>query len=278
MLRHATRRCMSTLYQVPPPGTSRITMSPSLLASRTQNLLDGFELMVCDMAGTTVEEGGIVYETLRGVMVDDGMPVTVEEMHPWHGAKKEAVLEHFCKVHKTPAGEMEERINRVADNFLEQITAKYFSEDSPVRHIDPMLPAYFTQLRKAGVKVGLDTGYPEDIQELLVNKLGFKNLTDSYISSYSVAEGRPYPYMIHRLMERTGCQDVRKVCKVGDSVRDIEMGKNAGCGLVVGVLSGADSAEDLLSAGADIIAECVTDLPIPHRMVEEQAYALPDLS
>jgi phosphonatase-like hydrolase len=255
-------------------------MSPALIAATTQNILEGFELMVCDMAGTTVEEGGVVYETLREVMVADGLDVSQEEMHPWHGAKKEAVLEHFCRKAKTPSKDLEERITRVADNFLEEISKKYFSEDSPVRHIDPMLPGYFRKLRDAGVKVSLDTGYPEDIQELLVKKLGFddKSVVDSYISAYTVKEGRPYPYMIHRLMERTGVMDVRKVVKVGDSVRDIEEGKNAGCGLVVGVLSGADDAETLLAAGADLIAECVTDLPVPRKIVVEEDLRVPDMS
>ena len=100
---------------------------------------------------------------------------------------------------------------------------------------------------------------------MLVKKLKFDDtdMIDAYISAYAVPEGRPFPYMIHRLMEDLGVMDVRKVCKVGDSVRDIEEGKNAGCGLVVGVTSGADSAEAMLAAGADLIAECVTDIPDP---------------
>merc|ERR1719379_1450974 len=71
--------------------------------------------------------------------------------------------------------------------------------------------------------------------------------------------------MIHRLMEQLRIEDVRRVAKVGDSVRDIEEGVNAGCGLVVGVLSGADKADALFKAGAHIVADCITDLPIPAR-------------
>ena len=74
------------------------------MASTTSNILQGYEMMVCDMAGTTVEEGGAVYETLRQVMNDDGVEVSVEAMHPWHGAKKEAVIAHFAEAQGTPAG------------------------------------------------------------------------------------------------------------------------------------------------------------------------------
>ena len=91
----------------------------------------------------------------------------------------------------------------------------------------------------------------------------FDKILDSYISSYDVSEGRPYPYMIHQLIERVGVADVRRVCKIGDPCRDIEMGKNAGCGLVIGVLSGADGAEALYAAGADVVCDLITDLPVP---------------
>jgi len=137
---------------------------------------------------------------------------------------------------------------------------------------------YFKLLKEADIKIGLDTGYPQDIQLGLVKKMQFDKIVDGWISSYDVTEGRPYPYMIHRLMERLHIEDVRRVAKVGDSCRDMEEGKNAGCGLVVGVLSGADSAEDLLAAGADVIANCVTDLPVPRKRNKTSGFRLPDLS
>ena len=278
-----SRQALSSLHMPAGAGTpthNTLTLSPALMAATTSTLLSGYELIVCDMAGTTIEEGGMVYETLRQVMVDDGLDVSVEAMHPWHGAKKEAVLEHFARQCDTPLDELETRINRVADAFMDSITDKYFNDNSPVALITPLLHDYLRRLHSADIKVALDTGYPPEIQELLVKKMGFddKTVVDGYISAYTVSEGRPYPYMIHRLMEQLGVQDVRKVAKVGDSVRDIEEGKNAGCGLVVGVLSGADSAADLLAAGADIIADCVTDLPVPLPKREESSFRSPDMS
>lgn len=254
------------------PGVS---LAPRFLRRASKGLLEGIDLMVCDMAGTTVEEGGQVYETLQEVMNADGLSVSDEEMHPWHGAKKEAVIEHFA--HGTPPGEMEARIHRISDAFIASVQEKYFASSKSVSFIRPELPEYFTALRSRGMKIGLDTGYPPEIQKALVDALGFEPLVDGYISSYQVPEGRPYPFMIHRLMEQMNIMDTRAVCKVGDSVRDIEEGRNAGCGLVVGVLSGADSAEAMLAAGADVIANCVTDLPLPNK-VSDRGYRLPDLS
>ena len=42
-------------------------------------------------------------------------------------------------------------------------------------------------------------------------------------------------------MERHGIKNVKSVAKVGDTLIDCNEGKNAGCGLTIGVLSGADS-------------------------------------
>merc|ERR1719316_1722095 len=198
-------------------------------------------------------------------------------MDPWHGAKKEAVIEHFAIQAGTPSDQLESQIVRISDNFLHAIEEAYFRDDSSVRMIDPNLEAFITNLQAAGVKIALDTGYPARIQEGLVKKLGFDRLVDGYISAYQVKEGRPFPYMIHNLMERLGIENVRRVAKVGDSVRDIEEGHNAGCGLVIGVTSGADSAEDLLAARADVIADVITNVPVPKMKIPRRVNRLPDM-
>lgn len=257
---------------------SPITLSPQMLAKVTRNCLQDIDLIVYDMAGTTVMEGGIVYKTLQLAMREDGLAVSDEDIHPWHGAKKEAVIEHFARKAGTPESELEARVLRVGDWFVNAIDQAYFDEASTIDHIDIGLMGYFRQLKDAGIKIGLDTGYPQNIQEGLVKKLGFDKVVDGWISSYDVAEGRPYPYMIHRLMERLKIENVKRVCKVGDSVRDIEEGRNAGCGLVVGVLSGADNYESLMAAGADVVCERVTDLPVPARAPTVSGLRLPDLS
>eukprot|EP00929_Paragymnodinium_shiwhaense_P085136 TRINITY_DN4558_c0_g1_i1.p1 TRINITY_DN4558_c0_g1~~TRINITY_DN4558_c0_g1_i1.p1 ORF type:complete len:294 (+),score=55.20 TRINITY_DN4558_c0_g1_i1:71-952(+) len=257
---------------------SPITLSPLMINKVTRNVLADIDLIVYDMAGTTVQEGGIVYKTLQSAMVNDGLKVSDEAMHPWHGAKKEAVIEHFAREAGTPDSELEARVIRVGDVFLNSIEEAYFAEASPIGHVDVGLMGYFRNLKNVGIKIGFDTGYPPNIQEQLIKRLGFDVIADAYISSYQVTDGRPFPYMIHHLMEKTNICDVKRVCKVGDSVRDIEEGRNAGCGLVVGVLSGADSYEELMGAGADLVCEVVTDLPVPRRPLLSSRIRLPDLS
>jgi len=239
-----------------------ITFASHMTQKSARNVLENIDLLVCDMAGTTVQEGGLVYQVLQRSMTENGLKVSDHDMEAWHGAKKETVIEHFARQSGIPDKELEETILKINDLFVNSIDKAYFDETSTISHIDASLLGHFKQLQKAGIKVALNTGYPKNIQEGLVKRLGFDKVVDAYISAYEVPEGRPFPYMIHRLMERLHIDDVKRVAKAGDSVRDIEEGRNAGCGLVVGVLSGADSLEALLAAGADVVCNVVTDLPL----------------
>ena len=92
--------------------------------------------------------------------------------------------------------------------------------------------------------------------------MNLRDCIDFYVSSESVPHGRPEPYMIQNLMKQSGIQDPSEVVKVGDSINDILEGKNSGCHKSIGVLSGAETRENLLKAGADIVLDSVMDLGI----------------
>ena len=87
--------------------------------------------------------------------------------------------------------------------------------------------------------------------------------------------GRPSPYMVHRLMHLLEIESAATVVKAGDSMRDIGEGLNAGCGQTIGVLSGADSREDLQRAGAHAIAENITRMPLSTASPMVRPWTLP---
>ncbi len=70
--------------------------------------------------------------------------------------------------------------------------------------------------------------------------------------------------MVHYLMRELGVTDPGAVVKAGDTINDIKEGLNAEAGLVVGVLSGADSEADLAEAGAHVVLPNVTHLEMPN--------------
>ncbi|RUA10456.1 MAG: HAD family hydrolase, partial [Flavobacteriia bacterium] len=75
-----------------------------------------------------------------------------------------------------------------------------------------------------------------------------------------VEQGRPSSEMIDKAMEMFRITDSAQVLKAGDSVIDIEEGKNANCGITVGVLTGAQTREQLGTAGPTMILDSLSEL------------------
>lgn len=222
-------------------------------------LLDkSVKLLVCDMAGTTVNEGGIVYKTLYNTIKGYDIYIEPDDMKNWYGVNKTEVLQHFINT------DNEYKYNdailpQMLNSFKKNLKKSYF-EDKSVKLMDPGLPDLFNSLRERGIKIALNTGYSVDIQEALLDSLNMRDFIDGYISSESVPHGRPEPFMIQELMTRFNITDSESVVKVGDSINDILEGKNAGCFKSIGVLSGAESKDKLLDAGADLVINSVMDL------------------
>jgi len=61
-------------------------------------------------------------------------------------------------------------------------------------------------------------------------------------------------------MEQHQITDKSSVAKVGDSIIDIEEGQNAGCGLTIGITTGAHTYEQLFTANPNAIINELTDL------------------
>ena len=214
------------------------------------------KLLISDMAGTTIQEKGIVYNSLFNTIKLIKPKLMKGEITKFSGHNKIDVIRHFVKEEKIHSPDIVIRnLNSEFNYFLK----KEYMNNSSVRLISPTLPDYFNMLRSNGVRVALNTGYNIDIQNLLVDKLNMINFIDDYISSEEVTKGRPSPYMIHALMERNKITDVSEVLKVGDTVADIREGKNAGCD-TVGVLSGSDTVSMLRKENPNFIVNNITNM------------------
>ena len=136
----------------------------------------------------TIQEGGIVYASLRKAMERDGLQVSEHDMHAWHGAKKEDTIAHFAGAQGTPEADLPARVKRIAAIFQELIAEAYFGDISPVRLIDDGLMPWIAGLQARGTKVALDTGYPPKTQKGLKDKLGLKGAVDACVSAYDLGE------------------------------------------------------------------------------------------
>ncbi|PSK96904.1 phosphonatase-like hydrolase [Murinocardiopsis flavida] len=216
------------------------------------------ELVVLDMAGTTIEEHGAVYAALGDAAREAGATIGAADVQHWMGADKETALAGLLRTGGRPEP-APETVGAAFDRFRTLLAAAYGA-----RPPEPIPGAADTiaQLRASGVKVALTTGFTRDVAEPLLASLGWQNgVVDAVVCSDEVAAGRPAPHLIHRAMERTGVFDVRTVLSGGDTVVDLVSGHNAGAGEVVGVLTGKLGRAELERHPHTHIVPGVADIP-----------------
>lgn len=198
------------------------------------------------MAGTVVNENNVVYKTLQKSINEYGFHVSLDFVLE-HGAGKEkhTAIKDIIKVDQG-----------ILDDEIATIIFEYFKEELERAYAQIEVRSYaeveelLSFLRERGVKVALNTGYDRNIAQLLLNKMNWKQgqQYDLLVTSDDVILGRPNPDMIFEAMNFFGIKDPALVLKAGDSIIDIEEGKNAKCGVTVGVTTGAHTYEQLMSA------------------------------
>jgi phosphonatase-like hydrolase len=137
---------------------------------------------------------------------------------------------------------------------------KYYESTAALRPL-PHAEEVFQQLKSAGICVALNTGFTKPITEAILKRLQWNgNFVDSVISSDEVDKGRPDPAMIFELMRRLGIGSAQHVMKVGDTAVDVIEGRNAGCGKVMAITTGAYDRKQLEGCSPDHIIDDLREI------------------
>ena len=212
------------------------------------------ELVVLDMAGTTVKDDGQVAEAFTAALVEHGIPVSPEAIRSLRGASKRVAILGLL-----PGGANQaERAERVYASFREHLAQRYANT---VRAV-PGAEETMAWLRGRGIRVALNTGFDRDTTQMLLVALGWTDgVVDAVVCGDEVPQGRPAPYLIFRCMEATGAASVHRVASVGDTILDLRAGHNAAVRYNVGVLSGAHGREQLEAEPHTHLLTSVAELP-----------------
>ncbi len=105
------------------------------------------------------------------------------------------------------------------------------------------------------------TGFDRAITASIFSRLDWTKYFVATICSDDVAAGRPSPFMLFHAMESARVNSVAEVVAVGDTPLDLQAATNAGVRGVVGVLSGASTAENLRREPHTHILPSVATLP-----------------
>ncbi|HVU54413.1 MAG TPA: HAD-IA family hydrolase [Puia sp.] len=226
--------------------------------------MNNIQLVVFDMAGTTVRDRGNVADAFIAAFRAADVEIPVDEVKRVMGFRKidaiRQLLDKFAPA--VPSGAArEELINGIHDRFIQNMISFYRQDPDlcPLPHAEEL----FSSLHNKGIKVALNTGFTRAITDAILGRLHWDNgagYVDSVICSDEVPQGRPSPDMINRLMERLHIPSADNVLKVGDTEVDVEEGRNAGCGIVVSVTTGAYTRQQLEQYSPDHIIDSLQEL------------------
>jgi phosphonatase-like hydrolase len=214
------------------------------------------QLVVFDLAGTTVNDPGAVNGCFRAALEAAGVRAAAAAVNAVMGLPKPEAIRRL--VEGSPQAE---KVDAIHADFVERMN-RFYATDPAVCEIKGTT-AVFKRLRAAGVKVAANSGFSRSVLRVLLGRLGWERagLIDGSVASDEVPRGRPHPDMIFHLMKLLGVTESAAVAKVGDTPADLAEGTAAGCGLVVGVTEGTHTRDQLACHPHTHLIANVNELP-----------------
>jgi phosphonatase-like hydrolase len=201
------------------------------------------DLVVFDLAGTTVHDRGEVPAAFAEALREAAVPFDPGEISGWRGASKREVIARLLGRDGAPAEAVAERLAAAAPVSL------------------PGVWEVFERLGAAGMQIALTTGFDRALVEQLLAAVDWASLVDAWVCGDDVPRGRPAPDMILLAMRRCGVADAARIAVVGDTRLDLEAARNAGAAWRIGVLTGAHDRATLAAAPHTHLLDSVRDLP-----------------
>lgn len=115
----------------------------------------------------------------------------------------------------------------------------------------------FEYLKSNTIKVAICTNDDRTCTEKTIEYLNIKHLVDYIVCGDDPISSKPSPEPIWTVCQNL-CIDINHTIMVGDTITDIHAGRNAGCSMVVGVLSGNYS--DFNLKHADVVIPNIDDI------------------
>ena len=159
----------------------------------------------------------------------------------------------ICDAWADEAGIVERgRFSHLVHEAMDDYAARY-----PVP-IAEGLDVLFERLAGRGYALGIATMDSEVVAQVTAETLGLSRWL-TFLAGYNSGHGvKPEPGMVLGFCAAAGLTPA-EVLVIGDTDRDINMARNAGAGLVVGVLTGASPADRLVPI-ADRVLESVFEI------------------
>ncbi|MBW4659057.1 MAG: HAD hydrolase-like protein [Drouetiella hepatica Uher 2000/2452] len=229
------------------------------------------QLVVCDMAGTTVKDDREVEQCFSEAAEQTGLSASSEKVVAMMGLPKKLVFQTLWH----------DQIGRDHPDYCANVETSF----TAFKHIlethyqtQPVAPTIgclelFAWLKSQGIQIALTTGFYREVTDIILGRLGWnQGLSIEYIGSGSSliqvsvtpseifnTEGRPAPYMIQKAMYKLGVVDSKTVVNIGDTPSDLESGIHANCLYSFGVTNGTHTREQLAAHPNDGLFDSLSE-------------------
>lgn len=235
-------------------------------------LTNEIEMVVFDMAGTTVRDQSEVEHCFYQAAVETGLDADKDQIKAMQGLPKlEVVQTLWAEKMDSTSSTYQEKVQTTYDHFRHVLETHY--QTAEVVPTEGALET-FAWLRERNVKIVLTTGFYRKVANIILDRLGWNTGLDENfraISSDAIIDlsltpdetgaGRPHPAMILHAMKTFGITDPKRVVKIGDTPADLQAGAAAGVGLNLAVTNGTHTEEALKAYPHDALLSSTELLP-----------------
>ena len=234
--------------------------------------LDGIDLVVFDKDGTIIEFGsmwsGWAVALVEGLSAATGKPIAAPLYAMLGVDPVTGTVRAGGGLAATPMARLRDRTRDVlVASGLGEADAKRALEAAwhapdPVASARPVtdLAALFDRLRHGGCRIAVATTDDRDPTERTLAALDVTDRIDATVCADDGIAFKPAPDAILHLCATLGVEPARTAV-IGDTAADLEMGRAAGAGLIVAVLTGVGGRADLAPL-ADAVIGSVEELEV----------------
>jgi len=257
--------------------------------------------VIADLAGTTVDFGscapaGVFVEVLRRA----GVEISLAEARGPMGMSKKDHIRELLRLPNVSTAWRDKHGNDWDERDVEDIYNAFIPLQleclADYNELIPGVLETVNLLKSRGIKLGVNTGYTRDMTDIVLDGMKAQGIVPDASCCYSdVPAGRPAPWMIFHTMEQLDVCPPCAVVAIGDTLSDIEAGRNAGVWTVgitrTGNLIGMNAEEveqadptllaslieegtrQLIDKGAHYVVESFAELPAIIDVINERMKA-----
>lgn len=190
--------------------------------------------VIFDWAGTTVDYGSRApVAAFMDLFARNGVTLTESDARTPMGLPKKDHIRALFKLAAVASAWRQVKGSAPAESDVERLYAEFIplQTEATARHSDviPGTPGVVALLRGRGIRVGSTTGYTSVMMRDLAAAAargGFD--PECTVTSDQVRQGRPAPWMALHAAMLLDAWPVSSCVKAGDTIADIDEGRNAG--------------------------------------------------